>query len=84
LRKSLTDPYFRRSFTGLSFSEEEFRRACDVFGDVIVVRQDARQASRELAETERIVGDGRTAKEKCHEVWRLVRGEPSVSNGGGQ
>src|SRR5271166_2310738 len=32
LRESLTDPYFTRRFTGMSFLEKDFREACDVFG----------------------------------------------------
>jgi hypothetical protein len=49
LRESLTDAYFQRRLSGLSFSADDFRKACDVFGDVIVAKPDTMRADGELA-----------------------------------
>ena len=73
-RESLTDPFFPRRFVGLSFSMDDFRKACNVFGDVIVTSQDANRAKHELSAVEEILDTKKSTKEKCQEVWRLIRG----------
>ena len=74
LRESLTDRYFPFRFTGLSFSVDDFRKSCDVFGDVIVSKQETNRARTELQKMEEIISAPKPAKEKCQEVWYLVRG----------
>ena len=72
LRESLTDPYFPRRFSGLSFSETDFRKACDVFGDVIVKKQEASRAKDELCKIDEIVKGEKPSRDKCQEIWQLV------------
>ncbi|NMA46062.1 MAG: hypothetical protein GX945_05830 [Lentisphaerae bacterium] len=81
-RKALTDSYFRRKFTGLAFSENEYLEAYDVFGDYIRLNQNRRQAERERCQAERdlailseIIADKTTVKEKCHSVWSIIKGK---------
>lgn len=75
LRESLTDRYFPRRFIGLSFSEEEFRTAMHIWGDVIVKKPDPRQAQEELSALAEIESSTKGAKEKCAAVWRIITGE---------
>lgn len=74
LRESLTDPFFPRRFAGLSLSEEEFRKGCDVFGDVIASQQDGNRARTELRNLEEIIESKEPAKERCQKVWRVIKG----------
>ena len=53
---------------------DDFRKACNVFGDVIVTSQDANRAKHELSAVEEILDTKKSTKEKCQEVWRLIRG----------
>jgi hypothetical protein len=74
LRESLTDSYFPRRFSGLSFTEAEFRQACNVFGDQIVVRPDTSRAKDELRIIDEITAADKPAKTRCKEVWCVVTG----------
>jgi hypothetical protein len=75
LRESLTDSFFPRRFTGLSFSEDDFRKACDAFGDVIVAKQETNRAKDEQRKINELVDAEKPSKEKCQELWRMIRGE---------
>jgi hypothetical protein len=75
LRESLTDAYFQRRLSGLSFSVDDFRKACDVFGDVIVAKPDTMRAEGELRKIDEIIDAEKPAKEKCSQIWHLIRGE---------
>lgn len=76
LRKSLVDPYFPRSFSGLNFGEAEFRKACDPFGDSIATSKDSAQAREELRVLAKISESSAPSKSKCLMVWSLIRGMP--------
>ena len=74
LRESMTDSYFPRRFSGLSFVETDFRNACNVFGDLIVTGKDTTRAKDELRMIDEINKAEKPAKIKCLEVWSLVTG----------
>jgi len=75
MRESLTNPYFPRRLSGLSFKEPEFQAAMDIFGDAILKEMDPRRTKDELDELARIEdGDGKS-KEKCTAVWTIITGE---------
>lgn len=74
-RELLTNPFFPRRFINLSFSEDDFRKACDVFGDDIVTRLEANRAKLELSKLDDIINAKKPTKEKCQDVWRLIKGE---------
>jgi hypothetical protein len=76
LRKSLVDPYVSRRFAALSFSADDFRAACDPFGDVMAKSRDSRRAEQELARIEAIVEGTGSAKESARAVWGIVKGMP--------
>jgi hypothetical protein len=72
MREALTDPYFPRRLSGLSFKEPEFQAALNIFGDVILKDPDPRRAKAELDELDKIeTGEGKP-KEKCAAVWAIV------------
>ena len=48
LRESMTDPYFLRRFSGVSFEHADFSVAFDVSGDATVASKDLGHARREL------------------------------------
>jgi hypothetical protein len=75
LRKSLMDFYFQRRFTGLSFTEQEFRVVMNVFDDAILKDKDLRRAEHELAELEQIEDSDAKSKEKCADVLRIISGK---------
>ncbi len=74
LRELLSDPYFPRRFSGLAFSEEDFRKAVDVFGDVIASKPETARAKEELRKIEDIQSSTQPAGQKCQEVWQLIQG----------
>ncbi|MHB8843305.1 MAG: hypothetical protein ACYC7L_01025 [Nitrospirota bacterium] len=75
LRKELVDNYFPRRFSNLSFTPDEFRTACDIFGDLIVKERVLDRAKNELAEIEKIAADIMPTKEKCQTIWTLIKGK---------
>lgn len=77
LRESLTDYYFQRRFSGLSFSDAEFRKACDVFDDVIAKKPDNGQAKAELDQIDDFLESELPSKEKCRAIWQMITGAPS-------
>jgi hypothetical protein len=81
LRESLTNSYFPRRFTGLSFSEDDFRNACNVFGDAIVADKKTKRAKDELLVIDKIQDDRKPAKEKCQQLWQLLRGASAEEAG---
>jgi hypothetical protein len=74
IRASLMDAYFPRRFTGLSFTEQEFQAAMNIFNDAILKYKDPRRAEHELAELEQIEDSDAKPKQKCADVWRIISG----------
>ena len=79
LRESMTDPYFLRRFSGVSFEHADFLNAFDVFGDAIVASKDMGRARRELEQIDDIIDADLSAKEKCRELWHLIKRGPTAS-----
>jgi len=77
MRKSFTDNYFPRRFSGLSFTEDEFRRAMNVFDDAIVETPNLQKANEDLAAFEGIERSPDNPKVKCAAVWEIVSGKNS-------
>lgn len=73
LRESLTDPYFPRRFSGLSFTMEDYHRACNVFGDAAIAAPDAQIAVRELAALKQILESEAPCRTQCMGIWQLIR-----------
>lgn len=74
LRASLTDIYFPRRVTGLAFSLDRLRSACDPFGDAMAASEDVRRAKRELEEIDAIAETDNPARERAHAIWAIVKG----------
>jgi hypothetical protein len=74
LRESFTDRYFLQRFKHLSFTEQEFRVAMNIFDDTILKDQNWRRAERQLAELEHIEDSNAKPKQKCADVWRIISG----------
>ncbi len=75
MRESLTDAYFPRRLSGVSFKAPAFQAAMDIFGDAILNDADPRRARAELDELAKIeVSEGKP-KEKCAAVWTIITGE---------
>jgi hypothetical protein len=72
LRESLTDRYFLLRLTGLSFTEQEFRVAMNIFDDTILKDPNWHRTENELVELEQIQGSNAKSKEKCADVWRII------------
>ena len=79
LRESMTDPYFIRRFSGVSFEHADFLSAFDIFGDAIVASKDMGRARRELEQIDDIVDGDLSAREKCRELWHLIKHGPTTS-----
>lgn len=75
VRESLTDAYFPRRLSGLSFKEQEFLAAMDIFGDAILKARDPRRAKTELEELAKIETGDAKPKQKCAAVWRIISGD---------
>jgi hypothetical protein len=76
LRESLTDHYFQRRFSGLSFSDADFRKACDVFDDVLAKQPDSGRAKAELDLMDDLLESGLPSKGKCLGIWQIITGAP--------
>lgn len=74
LREMLTDFYFPRRFSGLAFSEDDFRKAMNVFGDGIATKPETARAKDELQRMDAIQESGQLTKQKCQEVWQIICG----------
>jgi hypothetical protein len=73
--ESFREPPADSRFYELSFSKAEFQKACDVFGDDMVASQDAKRAKKELRKIDEINNAvDKSSKEKCQEVWRIIKG----------
>ena len=75
LREFHTDPYFPRRFVGLSFSQDEFQKALDVFGDVMVSKSQIDRAREELLKLDAVMEEDIPTKQKCEKVWLLIHGK---------
>lgn len=73
---ALSQPILRvcPSFSGLAFSEEDFRKAMNVFGDGIAAKPETGRARDELQKLDAIQGTAHPPKRKCQEVWNIIRG----------
>lgn len=76
LRKSLIDPYFLRQFSGLSFSEKDFREVCNPFADCVVGSVNQSQVKDNLRVIDQIHESKMPLKLKCQAVWHLIHGMP--------
>lgn len=74
MREAHTNSYFPRRFKGLSFMEEDFRAAMNIFDDAIVKASDLQQARTELSDLEKIENNSEGPKEKCIAIWRIISG----------
>jgi hypothetical protein len=78
MRKSLTDTYFPRRFKDLSFVEDDFRKAMNIFDDIIVKEPDSHRAQMELLELEKIEKGTEGPKEKCNAVRDIIFGKSNT------
>ena len=76
LRKSVTDPYFIRQFTGLSFGEKVFREVFNPFGDQVVTSQDQQHCKDDLRVIDSILDSELPIKARCQMLWHLTQGMP--------
>ncbi|MFZ4594504.1 MAG: DUF3293 domain-containing protein [Verrucomicrobiaceae bacterium] len=76
LRKSVTDPYFIRQFTGLSFGEKVFREVFNPFGDQVVTSQDQQHCKDDLRVIDSILDSELPIKARCKMLWHLTQGMP--------
>ena len=76
LRKSVTDPYFIRQFTGLSFGEKVFREVFNPFGDQVATSQDQQHCKDDLRVIEGILDSELPIKTRCQMLWHLTQGMP--------
>ena len=74
MRQSFTDNYFARRFSGLSFTEDAFRNAMNVFDDSIVKKPDLQKAREELSIIEKLEKGPECPKEKCYALWCIISG----------
>lgn len=74
-RASLTDSYFPRRFSSLAFGIDDFERACDVFGDTILVKPDPKRATGELQLLAELMESTQPAKSRSDTVWRMITGQ---------
>lgn len=75
IRESHTDAYFPRRLSGLSFKQETFLGAMDIFGDAFLKSGDLDRARRDLEKLARIEADAGKLKEKCAKVWKIISGD---------
>lgn len=76
MRDSLVDPYFPRQFSGMTFGELEFRKACDPFGDEMTSSRDFTRAKDELRVLAKVVEADMPLKAKCAITWQILKGMP--------
>jgi hypothetical protein len=80
VRESLTDAYFPRRLSGLSFKDQEFMAAMDVFSDAILKGPDSHRAKAELEDLARIEAGDAKPKDKCVAVWKVISGATDLKN----
>jgi hypothetical protein len=73
-RRCLTDAFFPRNFTNRSFDQQDFEKAMNVFGDLILEPGNVNRAKAELAELDEIEESDQTNREKCHAIWQVIKG----------
>lgn len=76
-RESQTDAYFPRRLSGLAFTKDEFEKACDIFGDSILVKPDSGRAKEELKTLHEIPDADETPRARCDKVWAIIKGQPT-------
>jgi hypothetical protein len=76
LRESVSDPYFIRQFSGLSFGEKVFREVFNPFGDQVATSQDQQHCKDELRVIEAILDSELPIKARCQMLWHLTQGMP--------
>ncbi|MDP2871069.1 MAG: hypothetical protein Q8P31_00775 [Bacillota bacterium] len=57
----------------MSFRQDQWLEAMDVFEDHIADDSDPREAQRELDELAKIDADDKPHREKCASVWRIIK-----------
>lgn len=77
-RESLSDGYFPRRLSGLAFTKDEFEKACDVFGDSILLKSDIGRAKTELQGLTEIAESEATAQARCQAVWAIIKGQAAT------
>ena len=72
VRKSLTDSYFSRNFSKLSFTEEECLRVCNLFSDHLLGSRDFKKAQQEQEWIEQIQESDAVSRTKCERILEIV------------
>lgn len=72
-RESQTDAYFPRRLSGLAFSKDDFEKACDIFGDSILVKPDSGRAKEELKTLQEIQDADEAPRSRCDRVWAIIK-----------
>ncbi len=72
IRESLTDSYFPRRFSAMSFTQDKFIKSMDIFGDMILKKSDLKRAREELSNLQLIENQAGALKEKCNAVWQII------------
>lgn len=74
-RESQTDAYFPRRLSGLAFTKDEFEKACDIFGDSILVKPESGRAKEELKTLQEIADADGTPRARCDRVLAIIKGQ---------
>ena len=82
LRKALTDAYFQRSFSGLSFTQDELKKAMNIFDDIILRKPDFDRAGSEIRALKDIEDAETLVRDKCSRVWDIISGGTKPSENG--
>lgn len=72
VRKSLTDSYFSRNFSKLSFAEDECLRVCNLFSDHLLGSHDFKKAQEEQEWIEHLLESDVTSRIKCERILEMV------------
>jgi len=72
IRKSLTDPFFPRNFSKLSFTEQDCLGANNLFGDHLLKSADRRKAGEEQLQVADVLEADIPPRIKCERLWSLV------------
>ncbi len=72
-RNALTNAYFPRRLSGLSFARDEFERACDVCGDTILSVPDVSRAKEDLRKLDELAESDQSARARCQGVWAIIK-----------
>lgn len=75
-RESITDGYFLRRFSNMSFGQSELIAAMNVFDDTILAKPDAVRARNELEMLKYIEEYEDGLYEKCTAIWQIISATP--------